>query len=437
MEKNPKYYGETVAYYEGFGVLTLVGGGNLECKFEAFQLVNAKIVVLVTLNDPSLSLLLWNPVEQLSGYTHAGQKVTASGFFPAYCPTDFRFTVSRLRVESSPTASPYFWRFKVANAILGEDGLLRIGHPKGTATLRVIADYAEAEARLKGGIQDIVITTVLELSTNTQEDAEDIAEDICYLLSLAQGTKINWILAEGCVDRDVVSVTNHRDGIIKRHGHLTLVDPRYTEQFLQTTISSFISKQQAWSLRRELIDSYLDAKSEGDYLESRAIKLAATIERFKRIFIQATGYEDLAVSNEVFKDALPDLEAALKTVLRNHRLNSKQTNLVCKNLAGANRKPFGNIIAKMHQHFQLPISDADRNLFVSCRNSLVHDGRFYCESASDEDRVRVPPRVGKTEEYLWLLHAVDRLFLRLVDYDGPYIDWTKPNEPIHREKVLA
>src|SRR5262249_11540556 len=136
------------------------------------------------------------------------------------------------------------------------------------------------------------------------------------------------------------------------------------------------------------------AKQDADYLETRGLKLVVSIETLKRVFTQVTSFQ---------------------------------------------RGTFRQAIEEIHKLLGLTaISDDQRKLFVKCRNSLVHQGQFYCQSAEPQDRTGpVPPLSGKKEEYCWLLHFVDRMFLRLVGYDGPYIDWQTPGQSARRDKVTA
>ncbi len=78
-------------------------------------------------------------------------------------------------------------------------------------------------------------------------------------------------------------------------------------------------------------------------------------------------------------------------------------------------------------HLALPASDV--KLFVRCRDSLVHRGRFYTETANAEERHSVPPHPTPAQEYFWLVHVLDCLFLRIVGYKSPYVDWSNIASP--------
>jgi hypothetical protein len=404
LNLDPQYYGASVASYKGTGILDLNEGKKFECAFVAMQLINGKIVVLGSIADFSAGFCLGDlRINQLSGQTTGGDKLDAQRFFvsglnPRWSvesgsATDFRFFVSDLVVQHQAGA-PRFWRFKILNAHLPfNPNSIIFPHPFGHARIQRAPDYDDVVDRLRTGIQDFGITAQIEIETNSRSAAEEIAEDVCYLLSIACGTKVQWITYEECDDERKSLAWIHSNKVTKRYVPLPTIDYRElkdTEQFLLSTLATFIQRKPTWELSKGLIDSYLDAKQDADYLETRALKLVAAVERFKRIFIA--------------------------------------------NLRGASRQPFGRVLDAIHEFLDIEISAEDRNLFVRCRNSLVHDGRFYCELASDEDRGSVSPQSEKSQEHYWLLHVVDRLFLRLVGYEGPYVDWSATN-PVRRPQI--
>jgi hypothetical protein len=136
----------------------------------------------------------------------------------------------------------------------------------------------------------------------------------------------------------------------------------------------------------------------------------------------------LRPGHAMISSALPPVPARL--------VDSPQRKAIYQGLKGAHRKSFGTVFTALLQEIALELSAEDQRLFVSCRNSLVHQGRFYCQSANADDRSRVPPHAGPTHEYFWLLHVVDRMFLRLLDYNGPYVDWTE-GKPKRRMNVCS
>jgi hypothetical protein len=134
----------------------------------------------------------------------------------------------------------------------------------------------------------------------------------------------------------------------------------------------------------------LDAKAEADYLEMRGVKFAVAME-------------------------------ILKTLFR------KSMNI--------NGGAFKSLIQNLCNSINLSVSKQEIDLFVKCRNSLIHEGEFFCITAKPKQRKRFHALGTQTEEYLFLVNFLDRVFLKLLGYSGPYIDWRIPGNPIHRDQV--
>jgi hypothetical protein len=86
-----------------------------------------------------------------------------------------------------------------------------------------------------------------------------------------------------------------------------------------------------------------------------------------------------------------------------------------------NRRSFANLLRGVCKKIDLNLPAPDLQLFVCCRNSLVHKGDFYCATASEAEKAEVAPRPSRFEEYIFLISVVDAFLLRLVGYRGPYL----------------
>ena len=80
---------------------------------------------------------------------------------------------------------------------------------------------------------------------------------------------------------------------------------------------------------------------------------------------------------------------------------------------GLNRQPFSRTLREMCSHVGLDVTPEEVWLLVRSRNSLVHCGRFYCETATPEDGRRCPPMGRAWGEYCFLIDFFERFFLRL------------------------
>jgi hypothetical protein len=92
-------------------------------------------------------------------------------------------------------------------------------------------------------------------------------------------------------------------------------------------------------------------------------------------------------------------------------------------LRGLNRASFRQVIKALKTELSLEATSKEIDLFVASRDHLVHVGQFYCDSASPEERRKLPPLSDARREFFFLVSFMDRLFLKLFGYSGPYTDW--------------
>jgi hypothetical protein len=52
------------------------------------------------------------------------------------------------------------------------------------------------------------------------------------------------------------------------------------------------------------------------------------------------------------------------------------------------------------------------------RDSLVHQGRFYCETATVNQILKCPPLKSPEEDYAFVSNFLNRVFLALLGYKG-------------------
>ena len=212
-----------------------------------------------------------------------------------------------------------------------------------------------------------------------------------------------------------------------------------SKAFIEQAYPAYVNKRKSYKLDKGTIDAYLDAKAEADYLEMRGIKLAVAMEILRSVFLELpdapmTGY---IIEEEKFKKLSPHLCAAIDEFLKTEIIDRDSRKAMCndKKVLELNRRSFANFLKKLCRHIDLRISEDDIKLFVQCRNKLVHDGRFYCAIATPEEQNQCKPLPSKWHEYCFLINFLDRVFLKLLGYSGPYIDWSNPGNPIRCEHV--
>jgi hypothetical protein len=223
----------------------------------------------------------------------------------------------------------------------------------------------------------------------------EVVDDLCYILSVARGTKVQWVYCDQYNENKDLILRTHSSRITKPYSPIKIIHPvagggGETKNFIEQAYKVYVEKRESFKLHKGTIDAYLDAKAEHDFLEMRGAKLAVTMEFLKTVFRKAMNIKD----------------GSFKSLIEN----------LCNSI-------------------NLSVSQKEIDLFVKCRNSLIHEGEFYCKTATPEQRKRCKPLNTQTEEYLFLVNFLDRVFLKLLGYSGPYIDWRVPGSPTRREQV--
>jgi hypothetical protein len=75
-----------------------------------------------------------------------------------------------------------------------------------------------------------------------------------------------------------------------------------------------------------------------------------------------------------------------------------------------NRFTFRSILETMLHEYNIVMTDVDLDRFIKIRNSLVHKASFLTDNYWDE--------------YCFLLGVLDRIFLKMLNYNGSFLDIT-------------
>jgi hypothetical protein len=223
----------------------------------------------------------------------------------------------------------------------------------------------------------------------------EAVEDLCYILSVARGTKVQWVYRDQYDLTEKLISRTHSSRITKRYCPLKIIDTiasggGETKSFIEQAYSTYVDKRESYRLNNGTIDAYLDAKAEADYLEMRGVKFAVSMEILKKVFCKSM------------------------------------------NIKGGS---FKSLVENLCNSINLNVSKQEIDLFVKSRNSLIHGGEFFCIVATPKQREKFKVPSAHTEEYLFLVNFLDRVFLRLLGYGGPYIDWRVPGSPTRQEQV--
>jgi hypothetical protein len=462
-----KDYGDSIVVYVGQGALTLKDGRKLNCKFEAGQLSDGEVLLLCNIMPPDLFLCFTTiAVISFEGLTAEGYRITCanrimeinylpeppedgqSAVFAAFRLDEMTVQMSDRRIQAK-SARFGVTNFQFTGTVARQSGnshyhilplTLEDENSRTELFISPLEHYTKIKRRIKTLRGTDVTCEVISdiLQDGSMERLREVIDDLCYLLSIARGTKIQWIYCDQYDESGGLVMRTHSSRVTKPFCSLTIIDPRCdgsheTKTFLEQTYRVYVSKRDSHRLNRGMIDAYLDAKAENDYLQTRGVKLAVALEMLKGVLLELpdSSAKEFVLDQEDFKKHVQPISEAIEKILQQGGLEKNDRKAICseKKIEGLNKRAFRYFIGKLCKQIDLKVEENEIKLFVACRNKLVHMGRFYCEVANNEERIECPPLPSETDEYFFLVNFLDRIFLKLLGYSGTYIDWRAPERP--------
>jgi len=434
--------GNIVREYAGDGTLKTATEGRVACSFRLVQMANGSIYADCRAeDDPHVVFGKLKPGTnaEFAGTTDNGYQVNAKGIILSATLSGRRTTEPaatsarvRLLCEASVSVSahdvlaPASAQFSLVNfEFTGTQGFT-IVHGDGSksmglqlplelgdrvVTLRRVDDYDEVLRALRAirGVDVTCHATMPISSLDDLHDAREVVDTLCKLLTLARGTQVVWINCDVRSISGQVTKSCLRDAVTKRFGTLSTIGPderKRTKAFVEAAFPRVAEVNDLWNLHA-VVTTLTDAKSEGDCLESRALKLAVCIEMLRARFLDRQ--DRLAIlDTEAFNSALPEIRKRLRGVLQEvlGETNGLALELMANNAAGMNHYPFRRALREMCEEVGLNLSSARRGLLVNLRNTLVHEGRLD------------PERGGFWSQFKTLSDFVGDFLLAAFGFDG-------------------
>ena len=448
-------YGVCLAVYKGTGQLTLDTGNVVKCAFEAGQLVSGDVILLcasesLTFPFPDLK------VSSFCGTTREGitlssnNKITEFNYLPnrpdgqGGCWAAFRLSeleVSLMKDRIIQSAHFGITNFKFSPTLVskksnGSTSSLPLTLKDKTQTHSLEIKHIENYEKILNRVRtlksiDVTCEAVTTISSIAEgKMLEDIISNLCQVLSVARGTKIQWVYCD-YYDKDEKLVSRiHRTHVTKPFCPMCIIDSgvegrKETQSFIEGAYINYVSRRIDYQLDKGTIDTYLDAKSEGDYLEMRGAKLAVALEKLKAVFLKlpSTTTNEFVIDDTIFEGLSSELKDAASAFLTAKKVKPEARSGIYENLTGLNRKSFKKLLGDFFTDIGISLSPADIKLFIQCRNKLVHAGDFYCNAATPDERRKCPPLSSPAEEYYFMVNFLDKIFLRLLGYSGEYCDY--------------
>jgi hypothetical protein len=431
-------YGKIARKYIGRGRLFQVDDSNAECDFEIAQYTNADIILMCkfyehVMKRPESGELKFEGLTTEGKHVHLeGQAINIQSESTLVNKISemkriFSFHgATRLQVGEYNLTQSLKIKFAVTNFIfIGttvEEStqrlcLLPISVNDKVILIRQLPNYKDIVDSLK--LRGVDVTSELTLTIENSDELQGILKSVdilCRLLTIARGTLINWIYFDIILPSDEIIFSQHEPRITARYSSaLPLIDKMASEEtdlFLDLCFENYRIINENYSLD-QVLSAFVDARRADSFIVTRGLALVAIIEFLAGTFARING--NATFMDENFFNSKQKLLVERFKKLVNETFpdlpKEKRESLAAK-WQGFNYPSFQTNLKNILKHFCVPFEKQELRNFVKTRNSLVHEAKFR---SSDT----------QVYEFYSIMHLLDKLLLRMLGYEGYYINVTK------------
>ena len=424
-------FGKVLRRYSGTGTIT-IDAAQASCDFSCAQRSDGWILLRCRLRRLSADLAsllggaVFDKKLRLSGKTPTGEEFQ-TGEGPVVKTSvrgrgaTLEASVPHAEIGGPPSRGTATLRFGLANLdFIGNEvvrtrsgaGLTRLAIRLPDASLAIDEkdDYRAVVARIRAERgTDITSELTVKCSARDVDRTTALVDTVCRLLSLARGSLISWFYRDVVANRRVVH-SRLRHSVVGSYSGMHAINPwdtTSTNGFVEQAYAEFTRLESAYSLR-EVVHAYCSARGEG-FLELKGLQ-AATLLDFLCGRLAAEKGRTYILDEGAFKAATPDIRRKLKQVLYEAIPSARRGDLseAAGNVPALNRRSFRRLLSELAQQFSVPLTTDDMGQVVKTRNSLVHAAKYSTQET--------------WQEYRLLMNTLDKVLLRMVAYEGPYID---------------
>ena len=396
MSKLTEKYGKFVSLYEGEGKLN-----QQECKFEIGQRPDGTIIVYYPFWDSPQREGDRLEIE-LNGFTEDAINLVAKGrvkyehtihlgivesfneiYYTSLRPFD-------LTIGKADWSKAHSIKFAITNFLFcGNDkqaggrsnclNVLKLKLDGLNISFQKVADYDEIYNFAVGGNKiEVTCELTIEVAGRSRKEILEFARNICDLLTIAKGRKINWINYKVYDANSSIIFTSHQS---------RLTDPNNNRYEL-------INFRQA-----QIAITYL----EQCYPAYKQFDLChpTTLNKVANIIVDAN---------------------ATRFFLTRALIMFSMVDALSKKVSS--NRDFTARIRCIKTLYNVCLDDEEISFFVKSRNSVVHKLKFRTNDMSD-----------MVEEYEKCYHIFHRLLLRILDYQSDYFDITQYDPRFRTNKL--
>lgn len=428
--------------YQGNGEVTLINDEIYKCSFELYQKQDSGIVLWCKFIDYDLVLTLiisekFN-VKKFKGKTKDKFECFAKNNLDSFYITYFDkkntvFYLKEIEIITNNKKNENVLCFKITNFCLNkfENFELSLSDPhkdknqKLSFLVRPLDNFEEINRNLRIN-RDVETTSEIIYLNNDNSPSFDqiieILDDICHLLSMAQGTKIQWISYKFYKDSYVHEKYLNRVTSSYAPFFIIAQDINSIKNFIETVYSTFIERKDTHHLKW-IINAFLDSKSEGRYLGTRGLRAVVVMEMLRGYFLNTESIEEDFFQPKVFekirKNIKNEIERTLEYDIKNDvDLSVEKKEMLFSKITELNRKPFREVLIRFLESINFEVEKESDNIkcFIKSRNALVHRGQFFYEIKKESDC----KYKSSFEEFTFIINFIDKVILKLIGYSGLY-----------------
>lgn len=231
--------------------------------------------------------------------------------------TTYLFSCKEARISNQSNAEPRFVRFSIVNLSLQYDDLV-LKLPDLEIEIGKIEDYKDVHDVL-GLTRGIDVTCEAVVPIQSLDELPSIQEkvnDLCTLLSLAQGTLITWINYDVVSEDRQVILTTCRNALTRNLSTLYLINPDSevaTKAFIEASYGRLAKANEDWNIRA-VIHEYIESKLASSVLEGRGLRAGVCIEMLKHQHLLRHKKENVIPTNH-FEKYVQKVEAIIASGL--------------------------------------------------------------------------------------------------------------------------
>ncbi len=443
---NFKDYGKIVRSYSGRGSV-VDDGTPIRGSYRVVQYADGRILLehksTYQVFGAGAARLIDNATFQ--GTTDKGYTIEATGLVQTYSTYDLpfnrpgrpkrrpkavqRFLCRTLTVRSQSPLQPSRVTFSLVNLDIGP-WQLPLTIEDTDISIRPL-DGAKELLRSVQATRGIDVTAEASMQLGSLDEMPDLqrkVENLCLLLSLARGTIVAWISFDVLDEHGELATTACYDRYTRGYQKLYLIAPGEhdsTKRFLDTAYPNLERCTTDWDIRKA-IQSYVEAKSESDVMESRGLKLVVCMELVRSRYLENKGRTRI-LPRHIFDPVVPQLKSSFRDALRAafpHIDDAKQGTepskfdlIKCHIEKGLNYYPFRRALGEMCREVKLyPNSKLRGNAiskYLFLRNNLVHRATYIGE---DESELELEPGTAR-RRYAFLDEFVGKFLLAALGYE--------------------